>query len=326
MALQHPDGGSKWLLDVKARGIASAEIFKFARTGITDSPCLRNTRPTFFAQLSLPFEICTPSGQHTFRIAGIDSRKSLIKLGDNLLSHFVQLFLPLFLNGLACIPLAIASMRPSRKEQWSFLRMALAIYFVSMFLLTLSLAVPALHVGHMNWSGKLLSILVTYLLIFSTKAASPARQYLTFRQKSGSLPRSVFLTAIILLTSLAIIIATGGVHSPSLETVLFEATVPGIDEETVYRAGIMGCVIAASESANCRSLKTTIFAVILTSILFGVIHAFTYTNAGHFAFDLEAFGITATIGALLAILTVSSGSIVVPVLAHNAANCLNFLF
>lgn len=228
------------------------------------------------------------------------------------------------------MPVAAILVHPDSREKWSFFAMAFAIYFVSMALLCLPFVFPGLKVGHFNWSGKLLSILVSYLIIFLVNAAAPARRFVTPRQKPGSLRASALITSILLAAGVAFSLVTGGDHSPSLETVLFEATVPGIDEEGVFRAGIMGCLIAASgrgaNQANRGGRWYTICVIAVTSTMFGLMHGLHYSPSGYLTFDLETLAITATIGTLLSILTIQSGSILLPVLAHNAANCLSFVF
>lgn len=238
----------------------------------------------------------------------------------------ISLELPLLLSGMLCLIIAAVCLRPTDKAQWSHFRMAFLIDLVSMLLLPLPFAYPQLQLGNHNWTGKLLSIGASYSIIWFVRGAAPARQFLTVRQTPGSLPGSMAISLILLLAAIAFTLATGGDHGPTLETVLFEASVPAIDEEGVFRAGMMGCLIAATGPSRRDRWQVKIIAVALTSGLFGLMHAVHYTPHGHFSYDAETFAITATIGTLLALLTVHSGSILLPILLHNAANCLNFVF
>ncbi|WP_162916178.1 CPBP family intramembrane glutamic endopeptidase [Burkholderia sp. PAMC 26561] len=213
------------------------------------------------------------------------------------------------------------------KSQWQYLAMAFVIFLISGVFLLLPFALPSLRVGHWNWMGKLLSICATYLVVFNFKAGDAARRFVTFRQRPGSGSVSTAFIALLLLTSVLVNVATGGGnHTPTWETVFYEASMPGIDEETVFRAGVLGSLVAGRRVTQGDDRWVILGSVLVTSILFGLVHAVTFSTEFRLGFDWLAFVITAVIGTLLALLAINSGSILLPVIVHNLVNCLSFIF
>jgi membrane protease YdiL (CAAX protease family) len=78
-------------------------------------------------------------------------------------------------------------------------------------------------------------------------------------------------------------------------------------------------------SVGTAILTTAPFSILVGAVLFGLIHALHVDPALHLHFDATAFAVTGIIGTDLAILTLNSGSIFLPVIAHNLANCLGIL-
>jgi membrane protease YdiL (CAAX protease family) len=167
-----------------------------------------------------------------------------------------------------------------------------------------------------NWIGKLLSLGGMVAV-----AASPrfgfARCGLTLRQKPESLP-AYFLLGVLCLIFLALAI-TDGSGPDKLETIAFQWTMPGLDEEVFYR-GVLLLAMNEAFRTRWRIFGTPIgIGGLLTSIAFGLAHALSFENGGY-AFDLMTFFVTGIPSLLLLWMRERTGSILLPIIGHNFAN------
>lgn len=228
---------------------------------------------------------------------------------------------------LIVVPLSLFFSRPVSRIQYRYLGAAFVIFGVSFVLLTLPFAFPGLYVGHINWSGKTFSIIVVYTIILSRKKSDPARKFMTFAQRKGSFWRSLTLILLLALFSAAVTISGGDQgHMPIHREILaYEATLPGLDEEAVFRAAFLGYMLAAARGKSVMTAWSVAGPVLTSAILFGLIHALHVDTTLHMHFDIATFAITGAIGVGLAILMLDSGSILLPVVAHNLANCVGML-
>ena len=176
-----------------------------------------------------------------------------------------------------------------------------------------------LPAAHWNWQGKILALLATLAI-----AASPAfgwrRSGLTIRQAQGSLARClpVALLYCLFFAGLAYILPN---DPPTTETVAFQLTMPGIEEEAFYR-GILLFALDRAFLARWRFLGIDWgWGALLSCALFGLAHAFGYAH-GSFSFDPLTMALTA-LPALIAVwLRLRTGSVLLPILLHNIGNAL----
>ncbi len=173
-----------------------------------------------------------------------------------------------------------------------------------------------------NWLGKAMSM-AGMLIIASMPAFGFKRAGLTLRQNKGSLPAYILFTA---LGALFFYLAITGADGPDdAETIAFQWTMPGLDEELFFRGVLLIAMNEAfSKAANILGAPIS-YGGLLTSVLFGLIHAMGY-DAGGFSFDLMTFAITGGPSLLLLWMREKTGSLLLPVLAHNIANGAFTLF
>jgi membrane protease YdiL (CAAX protease family) len=224
-------------------------------------------------------------------------------------------------------PFSVVVSRPVTGTQWRYVGAAFAMFCVSFFFLILPFAFPVLKIGHLNWTGKIFSIVATYTIILSRRRNDPARNFVTLTQKEGAGRRSAVIILLLLLFSAlnSVLGGSDGRLPINWETMLFEATLPGIDEEAVFRAAFLGYMLAALRAKQTRPWWGAAGSVFTCAVLFGLVHALHFDPALHMHFDATAFAFTGIVGAGLAILTLNSGSILLPVIAHNLTNCLGIL-
>ncbi|MBV1775393.1 CPBP family intramembrane metalloprotease [Burkholderiaceae bacterium DAT-1] len=166
--------------------------------------------------------------------------------------------------------------------------------------------------GDWNWSGKLYSLIwsILALRVFGLSAVSAG---LTFRQ------RNIRASLITLAISVPWGLSLGWLFNPSrsLETLIFQATMPGIAEEIALR-GIAPALLLGLFRQHDPSDKMPWIAILISAIMFGCWHALGYAN-GSFSFEIMAFAFT-TIGSIpLGWLRFKSGSVLFPILVHGTA-------
>jgi uncharacterized protein len=220
--------------------------------------------------------------------------------------------------------LAGAVMFPSR-FRWKWLLAALALNLAYQALLTRGFwLIPDPFAGaDWNWAGKLAAIGGT-LMIMSLPAFGFARCGLTLAQ--GRNWRGA-LALLLVLSGLFIGLAIGGADGKpdDIETIAFQWTMPGLDEELFYRGALL---LALNEAFRPRLdvLGAPIgYGGVLTTFLFGLTHALSY-DAGAVGLDLATFAMTGVPALLLVWLRERTGSLLMPVLGHNIANGASTLF
>jgi len=208
-----------------------------------------------------------------------------------------------------------------------------AAYFIDNLLMALTNRFDGLRVipSHIweeflicNWSGKLYSVIFTLLFLYlSRKVLTKGQTGLTFRQAPGSiLPASIVTFALAAWASMV------GIASPKgaldIQTLLYLAIMPGLNEELVYRGYMLG-ILNRIAPAKIRLLGAPVsWGVIVTSLLFGLLHGFWFDK--HLTIQVEgiALGNAMFSGLIFAWLRERTGSLVLPVLAHGVEDFLYF--
>jgi membrane protease YdiL (CAAX protease family) len=171
-----------------------------------------------------------------------------------------------------------------------------------------------------NWQGKLmalgLSLAVAALGMFGWR-----RSGLTLRQNPGSRRPAAFVFAAYVLFFLLIALAFDtGDATP--ETVAFQLTMPGLEEEIFYR-GILLLALNQAFRGRIRLLGIDWgWGALLSSLVFGLAHALSYSALEGFAVDPVYLSLTAIPSLLAVWLRERTGSLLLPVAAHNLGNAL----
>lgn len=174
---------------------------------------------------------------------------------------------------------------------------------------------PELVPGAWNWTGKLL-VIVVLLPIAAAPAFGWRRCGLTLRQARGA-PAAWWLFGAVaaLLFGLAFHLGDG---ADDAATIAFQWTMPGLEEELFYR-GVLLLALCRAVGDGDRPWLDIGWGGVLSSIAFGLGHALFWRADGP-AFDAMAMLMTAAPALLLVWFRHRTGSLVLPVLAHNVAN------
>ena len=107
-----------------------------------------------------------------------------------------------------------------------------------------------------------------------------------------------------------------------LETLLFQISMPGIDEEIMYRGVLLGLMCSALRMGGAAWRNP---AIIINGILFGLVHALSLSN-GTLQVNPMNFVWTGLLGYSFGYITIKTRSILIPMLTHNLYNfSLNLL-
>ena len=191
-----------------------------------------------------------------------------------------------------------------------------AWYLLSIALLTL----PWPRVAEYNWLGKLASIAVVWPLILCYRPLAPARAYLVSAPRPGSGPAAVAVIALLLALRVGLSLGFRDDSPFKPGSLLFQATLPGLDEEPVFRAVFLGCLNRVCPGRWQVAGAAIGWAGVVSTLLFGLEHAFSFDKAFHPRFDAPTFGIVVLVGATLMYLAERTRCMVVPILAHNLYN------
>lgn len=168
--------------------------------------------------------------------------------------------------------------------------------------------------GHWNWTGKVYSLLLSVLAIAAFKL-SPQTVGLTLEQRHPKIGAIAVLLFIVWGACLGLLFKPG---TPDAETLAFQALMPGLSEELVYR-GIVPALLLGLVQRKAPVDGTPWAVILSTAIVFGVWHGLNYSH-GKFGFDLMS-ALFPFIGSIPGgWLRFKTGSLVVPILGHGLAN------
>lgn len=165
-----------------------------------------------------------------------------------------------------------------------------------------------------NWVGKIFSLVLSALVIVALRL-SPQAVGLTLKQNDGKVAIAALVLFAIWGTCLGLLFKPG---QGDLETLAFQATMPGIAEELVYR-GICPAILLGLIHRRAPVAGTPWAVIIATSIVFGIWHGLGYSD-GSFTWDTMS-ALFPMVGSVAGgWVRFRTGSLLVPVLGHGIAN------
>jgi uncharacterized protein len=182
---------------------------------------------------------------------------------------------------------------------------------------------PVLRIAgaHWNWTGKAIDVaamLVVCAVLVHTGAFHARDIGLTFRQAPGTMRALVvvilpFLVAVTTLT----LKATGNVQPPTLETLAFQATMPGLAEELAYR-GVQLALFDRIFARRFRFIGAELgYGAIVVAVVFGLMHGASFSQGTALHISASTTVGAAIIGFVLAWLRERTRSLVGPIVVHN---------
>ena len=229
---------------------------------------------------------------------------------------------------LVTIPLVVGALFLVRERRPRY-----AIVFLALFALdTAVLAVPSvldLHPAGLewNWIGKFAGVAWVALFIWvSPFSANDIGA--TLRYRPGTVMPAIRLSGSVLIVTGIVFILNPIEAPPAIgETVVYQATMPGIAEEPIFRGVFLSLLLVALGGSLSQDkftwTRATVGAVLITTLVFGLVHGLSIDGGIHF--QIEEFIFTSILGGLFAWLRLYTGSLLFPIILHNAVNTLAFL-
>lgn len=181
---------------------------------------------------------------------------------------------------------------------------------------------PDMVGGEWNWQGKLLALAAT-LAIAASAAFGWRHVGLTISQKPGSLKSAAPVAVLYCALFVIIAVAFPGGRS-SGEEIVFQLTMPGLEEEPFYR-GILLFALDRAFTGRKRILGVEwSWGAVLSCLLFGMAHAFSFSH-GNFSCDPVTLALTAIPSFIAVWLRLRTGSLLLPILLHNFGNSFSLL-
>ncbi|MBU2997133.1 CPBP family intramembrane metalloprotease [Cellulophaga baltica] len=177
-----------------------------------------------------------------------------------------------------------------------------------------------------NWSGNYLSFIIALIFIlYHKKEIREAMGFTTkFTKKTVVIGVLFFLVFLVFDFIFKMnIYPKGGQFD--LQSFLFQATTPGLTEEIVFR-GILLWILSKAFVPK-KKIKGVAFGwgFIIVTFLFAMIHGVILTKNMNFMVDyVTIIYLTLVTSLSLGVLRKFSGNLILPTLAHNVVNLMNF--
>ncbi|MFD2907416.1 type II CAAX prenyl endopeptidase Rce1 family protein [Flavobacterium ardleyense] len=177
-----------------------------------------------------------------------------------------------------------------------------------------------------NWSGMILSLIVALIFIFyhSKQIRKDIGFTTEFNKKTVKLGILIFIGFLIFDFAFKMILFPKG-GAFNLEQFLFQASLPGLTEEIVFR-GILLWILSKAFIPS-KKIKDIFFGwgFVIVTFLFAMMHGVVLTEAMEFKVDyITIIYITLITSLSLGILRKYSGNLILPTIGHNVVNLMNF--
>ncbi len=177
-----------------------------------------------------------------------------------------------------------------------------------------------------NWSGMILSLIFALIFIFyhSKQIRKDIGFTTDFNKKTVRLGVLIFLGFLICDFAFKMMLFPKGGEF-NLEQFLFQATLPGLTEEIVFR-GILLWILSKAFVPS-KKIKGILFGwgFIIVTFLFAMMHGVVLTESMEFRIDYVTIIYLTLITSLsLGLLRKFSGNLILPTLGHNVVNLMNF--
>ena len=165
---------------------------------------------------------------------------------------------------------------------------------------------------------------IIFILIF--KKRFQVDNFFTFRQKEKSIKPILLAIGIILTIAIIFNYFTEDKVLLNFDTLAFQISIPGLDEEFAHRGIMLGLLCSAlRDHISIGKTKIISPAVLVTALLFGLIHGFPLTPYLDWKFDYFSFVYTFIFGLVWGWMVLKSRSIVAPTLSHSLTNFISTL-
>lgn len=167
-----------------------------------------------------------------------------------------------------------------------------------------------------NWQGKAAALLFMLVFVALWPGLSWKETGLTLPGWRGWWPALV-VTGVAMLFW-ATLGATQQPSAPTTETILFQATMPSLEEELVWRGIVWALVLQALPST--RRFGGQGWALLLTSLVFALFHGFVLGDDLSLTVNIPLLVFSLVAGLALGWIRIRSGSVLPAMAAHSGIN------
>lgn len=219
----------------------------------------------------------------------------------------------------AVAPLIAIAMWSSRSRAWRPLLAFVALLALDDLVLVLPRIGPFAAL-HWNWQGKLLEVAWVLALAAIVPGLSLRDIGATAPLRPGWRAPTLVVGALTLALPLAFLVGLGARDTLTVEGWCFQATMPGLAEELVYR-GVFLSLLDRAFGRPWRIARADVgWGTITTAVVFAAVHAVNVDRGGTLHVE-PLFAIGPFLGSLLAgWARARLGSLVPLILLHNASN------
>jgi uncharacterized protein len=214
-----------------------------------------------------------------------------------------------------------------RGSHFKYICLILLFYFLSVITICIQIPIP-LKLNY-NWIGKIQSTIVCIIYMVLFQKEIPLEEFkIAIRQKNDSIGKSIKIFLCLILFAILLMILSYLVpnnHSKLdknaiIEMFVFQATLPGIHEEIMYRGVLLTLLNRAFKRRfNVFSIQFGI-GLLIQSIMFGILHGIFVNSNLSLSVDLmHAFSAT-IVGIVLGLIAENSESLLIPIMGHNIYN------
>ncbi|MEL6535499.1 MAG: CPBP family intramembrane glutamic endopeptidase [Bacteroidota bacterium] len=221
------------------------------------------------------------------------------------------------------LPLVVLALEERKRASLKVVLVFVLFFVGNKALLSLPIVYDEARVieGNWNWAGKIYAILGSVVFLFFYKKYHRADYFLTWKQNSTFKHRGFAVVLAIFIIGALINLIFPSPMVWNSETLLFQLTMPGLDEEIAYRGIMLGLLSnTLKKDLWFFGVRLGAPAIWISSILFGLVHGLMISPAYELYFYFEAFLTSLLYGLVWAWLTLKSGSILFSLISHNLAN------
>lgn len=198
------------------------------------------------------------------------------------------------------------------------------IYVMTNLLLTSGSNLNFFQGQQWNWVGKGLAIIFGLLLIAIIPTFNRTTFGITAKMSwSESKPLLTFCFIYLIIRTGLYATSSDASLSINAETTLYQVTLPGLQEEVLYRGILLGLLSSVFINPGFNFLKVKFgLATIITSLLFGFAHGININENFSFSFNYFELFRTTFDGFIFALLTAKTKSILPGIVFHNILNVI----
>lgn len=225
---------------------------------------------------------------------------------------------------LLVIPFLLLARRGSGSFRARYLLMAAVVFLATSVVTDLLAGISFFRGQEWNWAGKLAALGLALAFVAALRPLTHADFGVTPRiERAGGGPVLCLGGAWLLLRFGAWYLVTRGADEWHPEAVLFQATLPGLAEELIFRGLLLTLFNLAFPDRRWKVAGVRFgWGAVLTSLLFGAAHGLGFHDGLSVQFNAFAFGRTLADGFLFALLAEQTKSLVPGIVLHNLLNLI----